>query len=99
MAGQFLRLADFVELEAGSDSEGAVLINGRSGVIYSCNVTAAKLAFQMAKGTDLESLRDILIRHFDVSADRALRDTHQFIDALYAAGLLEMIERPIAKRA
>jgi Coenzyme PQQ synthesis protein D (PqqD) len=99
MGGRFLRLADFVEVEAGSDSDGAVLINGRSGVIYSCNATAAILASEMVKGAELESLRETLMRHFDVSADRALRDTHQFIDALYAAGLLEMIECPITEGA
>ncbi|HYB09604.1 MAG TPA: PqqD family protein [Alphaproteobacteria bacterium] len=99
MGEKFLRLAGFVELEASADSEGSVLINGRSGVLYSCNATAAMLASELVKGADVELLQKLLIQHFEVSADKALRDIHQFIDALNAAGLLEIVDRPIIQVA
>lgn len=92
MSGQILRLATFVELETDSDANGAVLIDGRVGTIYSCNSTAAVLVSEMAKGVELENLDDVLARHFDVTPDRAVRDTRQFIDALNFAGLLELSE-------
>ena len=95
MGGQFLKLAQFVELESDSDADGAVLINGQSGVIYSCNATAATLVTEIAKGVKLDTLPALLAKHFDVSVDRALRDTRQFLDALQAAGLLEMTDRPV----
>jgi gamma-glutamyl phosphate reductase len=97
MRGQILQLATFVELEADADANGAVLIDGRVGTIYSCNSTAAVLVSEMAKGVELEKLNEVLARQFDVSPDRAIRDTRQFIDALNSAGLLELIEPLVAQ--
>jgi hypothetical protein len=98
MSGQILRLATFVELETDADANGAVLIDGRVGTIYSCNATAALLVCELVKGVELETLDEVLSRQFDVTPDRALRDTRQFIDALNSAGLLELSE-PLAVAA
>jgi hypothetical protein len=46
----------------------------------------------MVRGVELETLDQVLARQFDVTPDRALRDTRQFIDALNSAGLLELSE-------
>jgi hypothetical protein len=97
MGGQVIKLANFVEVEADPDSEGAVLIDGRSGVIYSCNATAAILVSAIVKGAELEALPELMSQQFEVASDRALRDTRQFIEVLHSAGLLETIERLVAR--
>ena len=73
----------------GEMDEGAILIDGHSGTMVSCNDSAAFLLNRLRKGAAAEQLAQWLTETYDVSAAAATRDIARFLDRLGAMGVID----------
>ena len=73
----------------GEVDEGAILIDGHSGTMVSCNDSAAFLLNRLRKGAAAAQMAQWLAEVYDVSATAAARDVARFLDRLGAMGVID----------
>ena len=81
-------LRDHVSVERDRESPDAVLVDGRSGILYSCNPVGALLVESLRSGTTLDELVTAILHEFDVTPQRATADVRDFVESLHKSGLL-----------
>jgi hypothetical protein len=88
MIGTRFKLDSKLKLEAGDDDGINVVIDTHSGVISSCNSSAALLLERLQSGATLDDLVTDLTATFLIPQDQAEADASDFIRRLSAMGLI-----------
>jgi Coenzyme PQQ synthesis protein D (PqqD) len=82
-----IRIAPSVRSAFSSD--GAVLMEIKSGMMFASNPVGGRILELMAKGATSEEVVEAISKECNVSKEIVLRDLKSFTDQLRALGLLE----------
>ena len=89
MDERVFKLTSRLKLESGVDGSVNVAIDTHSGVISSCNPTAAVLLERLQSSATLDDLAAELTSTWLIAKDQAKDDASQFVMRLSAMGLLD----------
>ena len=89
MTGTRFILEPKLKLESGHDDSVNVVIDTHSGVISSCNSSAAVLLERLQSGATLDDIATELTSIFVIPEEQATADATQFIQRLSAMGLID----------
>jgi len=76
-------------IEQDQHTEEVVLIDGHTGTMCACNVTAAALLGRLREGTTDQELIETLLAQFEVSESAAVHDVKRFLSSLSKMGFIE----------
>ncbi|MSO81367.1 MAG: PqqD family protein [Alphaproteobacteria bacterium] len=82
-------LASRVQVEAGPDGNGGVLLDTATATVCAVNATAMTLLVALGRGADIGQLATALTREYDVPARRAREDARALLRQLRTMGLVD----------
>lgn len=71
------------------DEDGSVLINLKTGKVFSLNGLGAKIWAKLEEGLTFEAVLDALLREYDVPRQRLLSDLETFVGQLEKKELVQ----------
>ena len=71
------------------DEDGSVLINLKTGKVFSLNGLGAKIWAKLEEGLTFEAVLDSLLREYDVPRQRLLSDLETFVGQLEKKELVQ----------
>ncbi|MBM3560018.1 MAG: PqqD family protein [Alphaproteobacteria bacterium] len=86
------RLASRVQVEAGPDGNGGVLLDTATATVCAVNETAMTLLAALGRGADIDQLAAALAREYDVPLRRAAEDARALLRQLRAMSLIDAAE-------
>ena len=76
------------DIRASFRTDGAALMDPKSGTLYTLNASASLIAKSLRDGASPAAAADLLVREFGLTPDRALASVENFVAQCRQAGLL-----------